>query len=62
MLTLSRTLPLGSSFLLIRYTYTLYITELVSLRTMLLINDSGLFVWINLAALFRTYFIKLESV
>ena len=35
------------------FTHSLYITEFVSLR----INDSGLFAWISLTALSRTYFI-----
>ena len=52
--------------LLIRYTYTLCITEFVSLRTMftlgLLINDSSLFAWISMSALPRTYVMQLEYV
>ena len=46
-------LPVGSAFVI----YTLCITELVSCMTML--NDSGLFAWISLAALSRIYFIHI---
>ena len=63
MLTISGTpdfTPFGEfMILLIRYTYTLCITELVSLRTIcLLINDSSLFAWISLTALSRDLFYK----
>ena len=50
-------LPLVSS-VVHDFTHSLYIHYIIYIRTKLQFNDSGLFAWISLTALFRTYFIK----
>ena len=49
---------MGSSWFHPFIIYIIYITEFVSFMTICLrINDSGLFAWISLTALSRTYLI-----
>ena len=47
------------TILLIRCVYIVYITEFVSLGLCLRIGGFGLFAWIGLTALSRTYFINI---